>query len=424
MGPMFPRVCLLLITSVSAAVWHWAEQRGAGKSDWRDVAVTADGSSVCAITATGDVAMLYDGGWYHEETWKNLVAVALSSDFSKIFTVAAGDIDGMWIWKHHYTSETFLYWTIDKEYPSPPPYGATQWSDVAVSSNGMIIAVVVNNGNIFISKDGGGLGTWQEDISVGSTKEWSSIAMSDDGSKMVASAYGEKIWISTDTGDIWEEATSSPSENWLDVAISSDGSKILAAGDSLYTSSDGGTTWVPASTVGTRQWFQWRGVAMSSDGSKMAACGYGEIWTSMDTGDTWLREANFDTDAYLYPGSGNDVNSGMITKVAISSDGSTMVAVAASPGYVLIREPGTTTSVTITTNTTTASTRTTSLTTATSSTGTETTATATSSTVTVVTTTSTTRSTTTLPLLDEETSAGSAVSALGLVSLVFYPWIC
>ena len=61
-------------------------------------------------------------------------------------------------------------------------------------------------------------------------------------------------------------------------------------------SKDGGTTWAQASTVGTRRWFQWRGVAMSSDGSKMAACGYGEIWTSMDTGATWLQEATFDTD--------------------------------------------------------------------------------------------------------------------------------
>ena len=68
--------------------------------------------------------------------------------------------------------------------------------------------------------------------------------------------------------------------------------------------------------------------------------------------------------------------------------------------------------------------RTTSLSTFTTSTGTETTATATSSTATVVTRTSTTGSTTGSTTLDEETSAGSAVSALGLVTLLFYPWIC
>jgi photosystem II stability/assembly factor-like uncharacterized protein len=77
-------------------------------------------------------------------------------------------------------------------------------------------------------------------------------------------------------------------------------------GESIHVhSKDGGTTWAQASTVGTRRFFQWRGVAMSSDGSKMAACGFGEIWTSMDAGVTWLQEANFDTDAYLYDYAGD-----------------------------------------------------------------------------------------------------------------------
>ena len=53
-----------------------------------------------------------------------------------------------------------------------------------------------------------------------------------------------------------------------------------------------------------------------------------------------------------------DINSGMITKISMSSDGSQMVAVSSSPGYIMIREPGTSTTITTMTNTTTASTRT------------------------------------------------------------------
>ena len=48
----------------------------------------------------------------------------------------------------------------------------------------------------------------------------------------------------------------------------------------------------------------------------------------------------------------------MMTKISMSADGSQMVAVAASPGYIIIREPGTSTTITTMTNTTTASTRT------------------------------------------------------------------
>ena len=48
----------------------------------------------------------------------------------------------------------------------------------------------------------------------------------------------------------------------------------------------------------------------------------------------------------------------MITKISMSSDGSQMVAVASSNGYIMIREPGTSTTITTMTNTTTTSTRT------------------------------------------------------------------
>ena len=48
----------------------------------------------------------------------------------------------------------------------------------------------------------------------------------------------------------------------------------------------------------------------------------------------------------------------MMTKISMSADGSQMVAVAAYPGYIIIREPGTSTTITTMTNTTTASTRT------------------------------------------------------------------
>ena len=63
---------------------------------------------------------------------------------------------------------------------------------------------------------------------------------------------------------------------------------------------------------------------MSSDGSQMAACGYGEIWTSMDTGATWFREANFDTDAYLR-GGGEDVAWSKILRKNVASPGDSWV---------------------------------------------------------------------------------------------------
>ena len=60
---------------------------------------------------------------------------------------------------------------------------------------------------------------------------------------------------------------------------------------------------------------------MSSDGTQMAACGYGEIWTSMDTGATWLREANFDTDAYLYAGAADVAWSKIFVRKTVAGPG-------------------------------------------------------------------------------------------------------
>ena len=62
---MFPRLCLSLIAPVSAAIWHWAEQRVPGHRDWTDVEVSPDGQTICAVTGAGDLISSYDGG----ETW-------------------------------------------------------------------------------------------------------------------------------------------------------------------------------------------------------------------------------------------------------------------------------------------------------------------------------------------------------------------
>ena len=74
MGPTFPQLCLSLITSVSAAMWQWVEQRTAGHLDWTDVAVTPDGSTICAVASTGQSDVFYDGYWWEEETFMNLAA--------------------------------------------------------------------------------------------------------------------------------------------------------------------------------------------------------------------------------------------------------------------------------------------------------------------------------------------------------------
>ena len=111
--------------------------------------------------------------------------------------------------------------------------------------------------------------------------------------------------------------------------------------------------------------FSGSGIAMSSDGSKMLATANLEIWTSSDSGTTWIQEFRADR---------------LFEKAAMSSDGSRAVAVGQE---VLMGRPVPPTTAT---NTTTATTSTGSTTTFTATTRTETSVTATSTSSTTSTT--------------------------------------
>src|SRR3989442_1029319 len=70
---------------------------------------------------------------------------------------------------------------------------------------------------------------------------WTSIASSADGSKLVAVANPGPIYTSTNSGDTWTP-TSAPTTNWQAVASSADGGRLIAVvnGGGIYTSPDAG----------------------------------------------------------------------------------------------------------------------------------------------------------------------------------------
>ena len=71
---------------------------------------------------------------------------------------------------------------------------------------------------------------------------WSSVASSADGSKLVAAVNGGLIYTSTNSGSTWV-ATSAPANSWGCVASSADGTRLFAVGLGLYASADSGSTW-------------------------------------------------------------------------------------------------------------------------------------------------------------------------------------
>jgi photosystem II stability/assembly factor-like uncharacterized protein len=149
---------------------------------------------------------------------------------------------------------------------------------------------------------------------------WSSIACSADGTRLVASTYYSGIWISTNSGAGWTMTGASQANDWWAVASSADGTR-LAAVDSYYgaigISEDSGTTWTAANVPKSA----WHNIAISADGTKLAASANGCIYTSTDSGMSWVsnRVPAFSTSALL---------------VASSADSSKLVVAVNYPGQI------------------------------------------------------------------------------------------
>jgi hypothetical protein len=119
------------------------------------------------------------------------------------------------------------------------------------------ISALVYNGPIWSSSDGGA--TW---FSGGPSLNWTNIAGSSDGTKLLANAgasgTSSNIYRSTDGGVSWNILASAGSYPFMGMGSSDDGSILGATvydGTYLfYYSKDSGTTWNSAATPGARYW--------------------------------------------------------------------------------------------------------------------------------------------------------------------------
>ena len=203
------------------------------------------------------------------------------------------------------------------------------WTRIAMSVNGAkIVAIGYRNDSyaeyLAVSADGGT--NWSQKAS---QLEWFDVAMSSNGSvlfavnKSVETAAGG-VWKSDDAGDTWTDVTPFNGATktigpWRSVAVSSDGTKVLAARDSssLYLSTDSGTSWTAVQSVASGMW---SGAEMSGNGQLMLATvddgneADNGAWVSRDSGVTWSRTLALSA----------------LVDAAVSRDGSTM-AVARYP---------------------------------------------------------------------------------------------
>ena len=250
----------------------WTAQPAGGYRSWFSVAASSDGSTIIAGTSEGSIQISHDSGL----TWDAELARRFGAAFEA----------------------------------------------VTVSSNGMNMAVASQDGDIWTSADSGS--TWTDRILSGSN-HWFALAASSDGSRLVAGTDFGTLIESLDFGATWSEISIPGEHGWFDIAMSSDGQKIIASdypSQRIFISSDWGISWqvhlegLPVA-----------GVTSSSDGTNLAVgIVGGDIFTSSDSGQTWVDRTN----------------SGSRLWVSLSSsyDGSTIIAGIVGAGVYLSRDYG------------------------------------------------------------------------------------
>lgn len=180
-------------------------------------------------------------------TWQNQTGAPVAGNL----TCQAANVDGnALIVGSNGGGTNYIYLSVDRgrTWTALTPMGSRNWAGVAISSNGLVIAGVANNGNVYVSTDGGAtVGT----TAVSGASNLTQIAMSGDGAKVLAADNGQgKFYLSTNGGSpSFSQVFSAGASTTGHVAISRDGSAQIinyntggAAGVLLSTNNFGANT--------------------------------------------------------------------------------------------------------------------------------------------------------------------------------------
>jgi hypothetical protein len=202
---------------------NWAVTT-APNSTWQSIACSSDGSIILAGNSNSGTlaydrrwAISTDGGatWSAGATTGQWTDVAMSDDGSRMYAINTG------VATFYRSADTGSTWSTTSI--------SVAGRAVACSSDGLTVLIGRGGSSTpMVSTNGGVSFTAVTGVPSGF---WGGVSVSSDGTVMAAllNTTTARIWISTDSGTTWNEQSGSPSINfWSSTAINSDGTKIIA----------------------------------------------------------------------------------------------------------------------------------------------------------------------------------------------------
>jgi photosystem II stability/assembly factor-like uncharacterized protein len=163
------------------------------------------------------------------------------------------------------------------------------WTPAAISYNGQVMLVGVQNGQLYKTTNGGT--NWSTTTPVGGSPDWYTASIASDGATMLAGVYGGRLYRSTDTAANWSETqpAGNTTANWYTTSMSADGTIMLAGilNSRLYLSTNSGSSWSQVQPAGDAN-KAWSVSSVSSDGTIMiAGVQNGRLYRSTNSGGAW-----------------------------------------------------------------------------------------------------------------------------------------
>lgn len=292
----------LMVTPYYLSAQTWTQ--GSVTYPWTRAASSADGTKVVAVLSNSFVLLSINGGvnWTsasgHPPQDYYLTSIACSADGTNL--IVAGGNQLMAPVQPICTSTNFgASWVTNN---APRAY----WTSVASSSSGSVLAAASTAVGVYVSTNAGS--SWNQ-ASLPTTMYWASVSCSADGMLLAVVSTNGLICVSTNDGTTWvtnnapnlqpkglvQKTGSIVNPKTSSSSINTNWQAVACSADKtrLVAAVYGGPICISTDsgatwTVSSAPNTNWQAVASSADGTRLvAAINGGSIYTSADSGATW-----------------------------------------------------------------------------------------------------------------------------------------